>query len=221
MRTVVDAEGWLHTGDKGTIDRDGYVKLVGRLKEMFKTSTGEYVVPVPIEQELSRAPLIDWAMVIADKRKFASALLFPNFELLATLKKQQNVTEMSDAEFLECPLVKEQMHQLLAKVNSDLNHWEQIRAYKFIPYALSIEKGELTPSMKLRREVVETKFANEIQQMYPGSLISPWKIESQLLKELALHFAKREVCSKTSKLIIWQRSLSLKLLPAAASNLIR
>lgn len=166
---VLDKEGWLHTGDKGTIDSEGFVKLIGRLKEMFKTSTGEYVVPVPIEQELSQAPLIDWAMVIADKRKYASVLLFPNFELLETLKKQQNLSSMSDETFLNSQIVRTQMQELLEKVNANLNHWEQIRAYRFIPYTLSIEKGELTPSMKLRREIIEGKFTEQIQNMYPGA----------------------------------------------------
>lgn len=166
---VLDKENWLHTGDKGIIDSEGYVKLIGRLKEMFKTSTGEYVVPVPIEQELAQAPLIDWAMVIADKRKYASVLLFPNFELLETLKKQQNLSSMTDETFLNSPVVRKQMQELLEKVNVNLNHWEQIRAYKFVPYTLSIEKGELTPSMKLRREIIEGKFSEQIQTMYPGA----------------------------------------------------
>lgn len=167
-KAYIDSDGWLRTGDKGIIDDEGYVHLIGRLKEMFKTSTGEYVVPVPIEQALAKAPLIDWAMVIADKRKYASVLLFPNLELLETLKKKQNAESLTDEEFLNGPLVKQQMQALLEKINSDLNHWEQIRTYKFVPTTLSIEKGELTPSMKLRREIVQEKFANYIEALYPG-----------------------------------------------------
>lgn len=166
---MIDEEGWLHTGDSGHIDEEGYVKLIGRLKEMFKTSTGEYVVPVPIEQEILKAPFIDWAMVIADKRKYAAVLLFPNLELLETMKKSLNAVSMTDEEFLNSPEIKHQMKQLLEKLNVNLNHWEQIRAYRFVPYTLSIEKGELTPSLKLRREIVQQKFANEIAAMYPGS----------------------------------------------------
>lgn len=165
---TLDKEGWLHTGDKGKMDEEGFVTLIGRIKEMFKTSTGEYVVPVPIEQELAKAPLIDWAMVIADKRKYASVLLFPNAELLETLKKQQNAENQSDEEFLNSQSVKAQVQSLIEKVNSELNNWEQIRAYRFVPYTLSIEKGELTPSMKLRREIVQHKFANYIESLYPG-----------------------------------------------------
>ncbi len=134
---------------------------------MYKTSTGEYVVPVPIEQELAKAPLIDWAMVIADKRKYASALLFPNLELLEAMKKNSKVT-LSDEEFLDSPEIKEQMQALLANINNELNHWEQIRKYRFVPYTLSIEKSELTPSLKLRREIIQDKFSDEIESMYPG-----------------------------------------------------
>lgn len=166
-----DSEGWLKTGDKGVIDDEGFVHIVGRLKEMFKTSTGEYVVPGPIEQELVEAPFIDWAMVIADKRKFASCLLFPNMDMLKRLKKEHGSDEMSDIEFLDGPYIKEQMDALLNKINSHLNHWEQLRAYKFIPKILTIDGGEITPSLKLRRPVLMERYAKEIESMYPGEKI--------------------------------------------------
>ena len=163
---ALDAEGWLHTGDKGEIDADGYLILQGRLKEMFKTSTGEYVVPVPIEQAIGKAPLIDAAMVVADGRKFASCLLFANKEVLESLKAAHNAQNLSDEEFLESDFVKQEMDKLFENLNQHLNHWEQIHAYRFIPHPPSIEAGELTPSMKIRRDVVTKKYQHLIDAMY-------------------------------------------------------
>ncbi len=164
---VLDQDGWLHTGDKGEIDEDGYLKLQGRLKELYKTSTGEYVAPVPIEQLICQAPLIEIAMVIADGRKFASCLLFPNKEVLDSLKAAHQAQNLSDDEFLNSEFVRGEMDKLFESLNKHLNHWEQIHAYCFIPHPPSIEAGEMTPSMKLRREVIMNKYQHLIDAMYP------------------------------------------------------
>lgn len=163
---ALDSYGWLHTGDQGEIDEEGFITIVGRIKELYKTSTGETIAPVPIEQALCKAPFIDMALVIADKRKFAAALLFPNFEILKVLKANQNQAHLSDEEFLKSIYIKDEMEKLLSKVNSHLNHWEQVHAYRFINQHLTIDAGELTPSMKIRREVVEQKFKDTINAMY-------------------------------------------------------
>lgn len=163
---TVDSEGWLHTGDKGEIDADGFLTIHGRLKEMFKTSTGEYVVPVPIEQAICKAPLIDAAMVIADGLKYASCLLFANKDVLDSLKSAHERTDMTDEEFLQSDFVRFEMDKLIANVNERLNSWERIHAYRFIPHPPSIEAGELTPSLKLRRDVIMQKYKLVIEEMY-------------------------------------------------------
>ena len=163
---TLDSEGWLHTGDKGTIDSENFLTIIGRIKELYKTSTGEYIAPIPIEQALCQAPLIDMAMVVADNLKFASALLFPNFEVLETLKKLHHAANMTNEEFLKSPFIQEEMNKLIANINSHLNRWEQIRAYRFILEPPSIEAGELTPSMKLRRDVILKKYQKIIDEMY-------------------------------------------------------
>ncbi|KAF3362718.1 putative long-chain-fatty-acid--CoA ligase [Chlamydiales bacterium STE3] len=163
---AIDSEGWLSTGDRGEVDEEGFVSIIGRSKELFKTSTGEAIAPVPIEHALCKAPFIDMALVVADKRKFASALLFPNFEILKVLKVHQNQAHLSDEEFLKSIYIKDEMEKLLNRVNSHLNHWEQIHAYRFITHHLSVEEGDLTPSMKIRRDVVEQKFKEMINAMY-------------------------------------------------------
>jgi long-chain acyl-CoA synthetase len=163
---TIDQENWLHTGDRGSIDEDGFLTIKGRMKELYKTSTGEYVAPVPIEQALAKYPLIDMSMVVADGRKFASCLLFPNMDILGRMKAQRKAENVSNEEFLKSDYVKGEIDKLLNELNKHLNHWEQIHGYRFILEPLSIQKGELTPSMKIRREVVASKYSKLIDEMY-------------------------------------------------------
>lgn len=163
---VIDKDGWLHTGDRGSLDEDGYLTILGRLKELYKTSTGEYVAPVPIEQALCRHPLVEMAMVIAEGRKFTSCLLFPNFEAVKRLKDERKASNQSDQEFLNSPNVRNQMEAFIEELNYHLNHWEQLHEYRFILEPLTIEGGELTPSMKIKREVVAKKYQKLIDSMY-------------------------------------------------------
>lgn len=163
---TIDKDGWLHTGDKGIIDKDGYVTILGRIKEIFKTSSGELVTPIPIEHALCQARFIELALVIAESKKFVSCLLLPNYEVLKTLKVSQNLSQMSDEEFLDSPYIKNEMSHLLKKVNEGLDYWEQIRAYRFLPHELSVDNGEMTPTMKIVREVVEKKYKSLIDSMY-------------------------------------------------------
>ena len=163
---AIDKEGWLHTGDRGSIDADGFLTISGRIKELYKTSTGEYVAPVPIEQAIGRYPLIDMSMIVADGKKFTSCLLFANLEVVAKIKAQRKVENMSDEAFLESDYIKGEMDRHIADVNKHLNHWEQVHAYCFILDPLTVQSGELTPSMKIRREVVAKKYKKIIDEMY-------------------------------------------------------
>lgn len=165
-KKAIDEEGWLHSGDKGSIDEDGYVTIIGRMKELFKLSTGKFIAPIPIEQNLTKAPFIDMGMVIAEGRSFATCLLFPDMEVLHSLKAAHNEGSLSDEEFLSGAFVKQEMTRLLDDLNSHLNHWEQIRDYRFATASPSIETGELTPTMKLRRDFVEKKYNHLIESMY-------------------------------------------------------
>ncbi|GAF76957.1 unnamed protein product, partial [marine sediment metagenome] len=162
----IDSKQWLHTGDLGKIDEEGYITITGRIKELFKTSGGKYVSPIPIEQSLVSHQLIDMAIVIAEGKKFTSCLLFPNLETLGSYKSTTGYAHMEDKEFLDSTFVRNEMKKLLAKTNKDLNHWEQIRKYKIVASALTIDAGELTPTMKIRRHVVEKQYTSVIEKMY-------------------------------------------------------
>ncbi len=163
-KTIV--RGWLHTGDFGKIDEEGYLRIVGRKKEMFKTSTGKYVVPVPLEQKLTQLDLIDMALVIADGRKFVSCLLFPDLENLEQLKSRRKIEDMSTPEFFQSEKIQKEITDHIQKINLQHDHWEQIQKFKLILDSLSIETGDLTPKMNIRRKTVEDKYLTEIDEMY-------------------------------------------------------
>lgn len=163
---ALDADGYLHTGDMGRVDSEGYLYLIGRIKELYKSSTGEKIAPVPIEQAIAKHPLVDMALVVAEGRKFASVLIFPAFETVERLKVSHGKSALSNEEFLLTPYVKKELSNILEEVNSHLNHPEQIRAYKFVLEPLSIQSGDLTPSMKIRRNPVIAKYASLIDEMY-------------------------------------------------------
>lgn len=166
---AIDKDGWLHTGDKGTIDSEGHVTIIGRVKEQFKSSTGEWIAPIPIEQALAKALFIDVAMVIAENRKFASCLLVPEFDALHLMKEKQKLQHLTDEEFLQSPYMAEEMRKLLDEVNQHVDEWAEIKAYRFLSHPLSIEEGELTPSMKIKRDRLESKYKDLIDSMYKDS----------------------------------------------------
>ena len=163
---TIDAEGWLHTGDLGNIDIEGYLKITGRKKELFKTANGKYVAPVPIEQALTANKIADMAMVIAEKRPFTTALLFPDLENLKAVRIELGCEAMDNASFLRSEQAAAYIQQALDQVNEKLNHWERVQKFYLADHALTIDAGEITPTLKIRRHVVEEKFRREIDAMY-------------------------------------------------------
>jgi len=158
--------GWLKTGDLAQIDTQGFVKIIGRKKELFKTANGKYVCPTPIEQKLiQELGFLVGAIIIAEGRKFVSALLFPDFELLQKFKIKLKFSG-SDLEFLQSDILYKVAQQAVTNINGTLDHAEQIQKFAIIKQAISIESGEITPSMKLKRNVLETEFAEIIADFY-------------------------------------------------------
>ncbi len=156
---------FFRTGDKGYIDVDGYIWITGRLKEMFKTSTGKYVSPIPIEQALSQRAFIEAAQVFAEGKKFTSALLFLNQDIVRSrLKKSEKEFDLEKA--LKSRRLNADLQKHVDAVNKRLNEWERIKKWKAIFTTLSTENGLLTPTLKLRRKVVEQRYEKEINEMY-------------------------------------------------------
>jgi len=158
-------DGFLHTGDQGHIDEDGYLYLTGRIKELLKTSTGKYVSPNPIELEISRHPLVEQALVIANDRKFASVLIFLNpINARRFLNRTKDEFDINRA--LESRHINEALQRHIMRINKKLNHWEQIRKWTLIGDNLTVESGLLTPTLKIRRKAAEEKYAEQIEEMY-------------------------------------------------------
>ncbi|MFT6259359.1 MAG: long-chain acyl-CoA synthetase [Rickettsiales bacterium] len=167
-KDVIDKNGWLKTGDLAKIDDDGFITIVGRKKEMFKTAYAKYVSPVPIEQKLmARWSLFSGACIVAEGRKFVSCLLFVEFDLINQHKERFGFKDLSNEEFLRSDFVGKKIGKLIQRVNKNLNDWEQIKKFHLSDQPISIETGELTPSMKLRRNFLEEKFKDVIDGFYP------------------------------------------------------
>jgi long-chain acyl-CoA synthetase len=162
---IFTEDGYFRTGDKGYMDKDGYIWITGRLKEMFKTSYGKYVSPVPIEQALCQRSFVEAAQVFAEGRKFTSALLFLNQDMIRSrLKRKEN--EFDPERALKSRRLNASIQRHIERINKNLAEWEKIKKWKAIFTTLSTENGLLTPTLKLRRKTVEKRFEQLIDEMY-------------------------------------------------------
>ena len=160
---VIDKNGWLHTGDLASIGEKRYISITGRKGELFKTSTGEFVSSVYIEQELVSNGWFEFALIVGNNKPYVVALLFVEHEFLGRLSEKMQSTPLKALESEKFRLMTE---TYIKKLNKKLNHWERIRKFKVISDVLSIENGHLTPSMKLAKKYVMEQYSNEIDEMY-------------------------------------------------------
>jgi len=165
---AIDADGWLHTGDLGRLDAEGYLTITGRSKDMHKTTTGKYVCPVPIEMALRASPLIDRAYVIAENRTYPTCLIFPDMAQVRRMVGTSDTRDLGDDQLVRRPELQQQINQVLEGVNNKLEPWEQIKKYRVITEHLSIANGDLTPTQKLRRRYLEQRYQELIASMYNG-----------------------------------------------------
>ena len=157
---------WFKTGDLAQIDEEGFVKIIGRKKEVFKTSNGKFVHPVLLEQKLvQELSFLVGALVIAEGKNFVSALLFVDFDLLKNIKNKLKF-DGENNQFFNSTILQNFIAQKIAIINKKLDSWEQIKKFKIIIEPISVESGEITPSLKLKRNVIERKFALEIEELY-------------------------------------------------------
>jgi long-chain acyl-CoA synthetase len=162
--TVID--GWLHTGDIGVMDEGKYLKITDRKKELFKTSGGKYVAPQPIENKLKESPFVEQVMVVGAERKFVGALIVPSFPTLKEWMREKNIPFTTAEDALHNPKVLELYRELVESFNNFFNHVEQIKKFELIPREWSIETGEMTPKMSLKRKVVMEKFKENVERIY-------------------------------------------------------
>ncbi|MGH9408036.1 MAG: AMP-dependent synthetase/ligase [Vicinamibacterales bacterium] len=165
--TAAVMEGdWFHTGDVGSLDADGYLTITDRKKDLIVTSGGKKVAPQPIEERLKRDPLVAEAIVLGDRHKFISALIVPNFQALEARLRAEG-KRVPDREALVSTLEAIAVYEaIVARVNESLSRFEQVKKIRLLPRELTIDSGELTPTMKVKRRVVEQRWAREIDEMY-------------------------------------------------------
>jgi len=158
--------GWFHTGDIGTILDGKYLKITDRKKEMFKTSGGKYVAPLVIESKLKESPYVEQIMIVGPERKFVGALIVPAYANLQDWCRQQGLPIVSPAEMIRQPKVLAFYQEIVESYNKYFSHVEQIKRFALLPDEWTIESGEMTPKLSLRRKVVTEKFHDAIERIY-------------------------------------------------------
>jgi len=158
--------GWLHTGDIGIWENGGYLKITDRKKELFKTSGGKYVAPQPIENQFKENPFIEQIMVIGSERKFVGALIVPAFAHLKAWMLHKGYTFTTNEQAIAMPEVLAKYQKLVNQLNQPFNKVEQIKAFALLPKEWSIEAGELTPKLSLKRKVIMEKYQLQISNIY-------------------------------------------------------
>ena len=165
-RDVMDAEGWFHTGDIGELDADGYLKITDRKKDLLKTAGGKYIAPQPIENTVRLNKFVASAVVLGDQRKFPVILVVPNFAQLERWAKERNLTYASPAELVRLADVQAKMEREVMGGLRDLAKFEMPKKVILIERDFTIESGELTPSLKVKRRQVEKNYKDLIDRVY-------------------------------------------------------
>ena len=153
-KQAIDEEGYFHTGDIGEFDQDGMLKITGRMKEMFKDSMGKYISPALIENKFAESPFISGMMVVGENQKFAAALIVPNFEKLKSWCEEKGVSYTTEAEVIKEKAVVDLFRKEVEKYNKSLGDFEQVRRFELLDHEWTIEDGEITPSLKIRRKAI-------------------------------------------------------------------
>jgi long-chain acyl-CoA synthetase len=168
-REVLDAEGWLHTGDIGELDSDGYLKITDRKKELLKTAGGKYIAPQPIEGMIKRNKFVANAVLYGDRRKFPIVLVVPNFDNLERWAQERNLSYATRAELLQMPDVLAKVEREVMSQLHDLAKFETPKKVVLLENDFTIESGELTPTLKVKRRVVEKRYKDVIDAAYAAS----------------------------------------------------
>jgi long-chain acyl-CoA synthetase len=202
---VINSDGWLHSGDIGRFDEDGYLQITGRKRHLMVLSTGRKIAPLAIESALTQSPFIAQAAIFGEGKPYVSAMIVPDLEALSEYFQDDGEAVPSTGH----PRVKALLDEVIGEVNDTLDRWEQIREYNLLDQALSQDAGELTPSMKISRHVVAERYAAQIEAMYP----IPVQFEEKEVTEVQVdpeHL--RELLEKESILDAWMVDAGIEFL---------
>lgn len=159
-------DGWLKTGDAGEIDAQGNLYITDRLKDLMKTSNGKYIAPQMIEGVLGQDRFIEHIAVIADARKFVSALIVPCYDSLEEYARSINLKYRDRLELLKDSNIVALFENRLKELQKNIENFHQVKRFTLLPANFSMEKGELTPTLKLRRKIISERYHSEIESMY-------------------------------------------------------
>ena len=169
---TLDADGWLKTGDAGLIDEQGQLRITDRIKELMKTSNGKYIAPQHIEGTLGKDRFIEQIAIIADAKNYVSALIVPAFEALEEYAREMNLKYESKMDLIRNTDIEKLFQERLDSIQDELARFEQVKKFTLLPREFSIELGEITPTLKLRRKIIMDRFQKEIDAMYGKPAIS-------------------------------------------------
>lgn len=167
-KEVIDEEGWFHTGDTGKFTPEGQLIITGRLKSIFKTSFGKYVNPQAVEESFKESPFIENIIVVGENKKFAAALISPEFIYLRSWCKKHNINEtyIPDEELIKLPEIKKRYGDEVKKLNQSFGDYEQIKKFELVPDSWTAEAGFLSPTLKIKRKVLMNYYANKIEKLF-------------------------------------------------------
>jgi len=159
-------DGWLHTGDIGVFDAEGFLIITDRKKHLFKTSGGKYVAPTPIENLFLASKYIDQFVLIGDRRMFLTALVVPDFEALKEYADAHRISYKDEKELVKLKQINELLEKEFNEFQKKLANFERVRKFTLLERPFTIENGEVTPSLKIRRKVIEERYRDLIEDMY-------------------------------------------------------
>ncbi|MFY8171725.1 MAG: AMP-dependent synthetase/ligase, partial [Sphingobacteriaceae bacterium] len=163
---VIDADGWFHTGDIGVLVQDRYLKITDRKKEIFKTAGGKYIAPGVMENKFKESKFIEQIVVIGENERFPAALIVPSFSFLKDWCKLKKLDYTSDQEMVQHPVIVERIQKEVDKYNLGFGNWEKIKKFELLPKEFSIDAGEMTPKLSLKRKVILQKHEALILKIY-------------------------------------------------------
>jgi long-chain acyl-CoA synthetase len=167
---VLTPDGWFKTGDIGTFDEDGFLRITDRKKELFKTSGGKYVAPQPIEQMIKGSQFVNQVVLIGNGRKFAAALIVPDWERVESYVQLKGIKAGNRAQLCKDPRIIDLFQRQVASLTSELPQYESVKKVALLENEMTIDGGELTPTMKVKRRVVDEKYRDVIDALYEDDL---------------------------------------------------
>jgi long-chain acyl-CoA synthetase len=166
---VITDNGWFKTGDIGTLDKEGFLRITDRKKELFKTSGGKYIAPQPIEQMIKGSRFVNQVVLVGNERKFPAALIVPVWDLIDSYAELKGIKAESRRELCDNPRIINLFERQIAEHTSDLAQYERVKKVALLENELTIESGELTPTLKVKRRVIDEKYRSLIDRIYQAA----------------------------------------------------